>query len=105
MSAGIRAGGTKRLLLGSLGMVVVCLLIYFIRLQGYTPTSTAMIPLAVPGAYALMGMLEIVAGVPFSEIAQKWDDLAGWQRGILGTVVVIIAFALIMVGMVMFAQP
>lgn len=105
MSTGIRTNGTKKFLVGSLGMVVVWLFVYFIRLQGFAPTSITMIPLALPGAYALMGILEIVAGVPFSEIGQKWDDLAGWQRGILGTVVVIVAFALIIVAMVLFAQP
>jgi hypothetical protein len=105
MNTGIRAVGTKKFLVGSLGMVVVWLFVHFIRLQGFAPTSTAMILLALPGAYALMGMLEIVAGVAFSEIGQKWDDLAGWQRGILGTAVAIIAFALVIVGMVLFAQP
>ncbi len=52
----------------------------------------AMIPLALPGAWALMGLLEVVTGVPFTQVAQKWDELAGWQRGVLGVLVVIVAF-------------
>jgi hypothetical protein len=48
---------------------------------------------ALPGAIALTGLLELVSGVPFSEWSQRWDSLAGWQRGVLG--VLIVAAALV----------
>ena len=35
-----------------------------------------LIPLAVPGAFALMGLLEVITGVPFKEISGKWDRIA-----------------------------
>jgi hypothetical protein len=31
-------------------------------------------------------------------LARRWDDLKGWQRGILGTFIVIVALALIIGG-------
>ncbi len=88
----IRSGAAIKLGLGVLGAVVVGAALHYVRTLGYAPTSLAMIPLAIPGAFALIGLLELVTGVPFQHTAQKWDELAGWQRGILGLVVVVIAF-------------
>ncbi len=106
MTTTIRNRGATKLLIGSLGVVVVWLLVYFVRLKGFVPSSLfAMIPLAIPGVYALIGLLEVIAGVPFVEIATKWDSLAGWQRGLLGLFIVACAFAVVIVGMVLFAQP
>lgn len=103
MHTSIRKEGLIKLILGSAGMALIFGIVYFIRLQGFAPTSLAMIPLALPGAYGLSGLLELVAGVPFTGIAEKWDDLAGWQRGVLGTLAVILAFVLLIFGMVLFA--
>ena len=63
----------------------------------------SMIAIATPAAYGLAGLLEFVTGMPFFQIASKWDELAGWQRGILGLVIVVLAFVLIILGMSMFA--
>ena len=41
--------------------------------------------------------------MPISKVASGWDALAGWQRGVLGTLVVALAFILMMVGVVLFA--
>jgi hypothetical protein len=58
---------------------------------------------AMPGCFALLGLVELVTGVPSSKVASAWDALAGWQRGILGILVVALAFILMMVGVVLFA--
>ncbi|WP_306524323.1 hypothetical protein [Dokdonella sp.] len=105
MMSDVRKVGLKRFVIGSLGAVLVGVLVYFVHLQGFAPSSFAMIPLAIPGAYALMGIVEMVSGTDFFEIAQKWDDLDGWQRGVLGTLVVILAFAALFAGLVLFGQP
>lgn len=106
MATSIRNRGATKLLIGSLGMAAVWLLVHFARSKGFVPSSlVAMIPLAIPGVYALIGLLEIIAGVPFVEIAEKWDSLAGWQRGVLGLFIVVCAFAAAIVAMVLFAQP
>ncbi|MBU2709043.1 hypothetical protein KCM76_23810 [Zooshikella marina] len=40
---------------------------------------------ALPGAIAMVGIMQLVAGMPFDELASRWNLLAGWQRGVLGT--------------------
>ncbi len=88
----IRSAGAIKFALGTAGAVVVGFFVAWLRGKGYSPNMFAMIPLALPGAWALTGLLEMIAGVPFSQVAQKWDELAGWQRGVLGVLVVIVAF-------------
>lgn len=58
----------------------------------------------VPGAFALVGLVQTVSGVPFSELAGRWDDLQGWQRGILGTLIVLVAVSIIIGGLLLFAS-
>jgi len=38
----------------------------------------------LPVAWLLAGVLQIITGVPFEELSGKWDNLAGWQRGLIG---------------------
>ncbi len=33
---------------------------------------------------------EVVTGVPVPQLSARWDALAGWQRGLLGTVIVLV---------------
>ena len=62
-------------------------------------TPTGMIPFALPGAYALSGLIEFATGVSLFEFARRWDELKGWQRGIFGTFIVVIAlFVILAVG-------
>lgn len=32
----------------------------------------------------LMHLLELITGVPFTELSNRWDALKGWQRGVIG---------------------
>lgn len=59
---------------------------------------------AIPGAMGLVGLIQLVGGVPFGELATKWGSLAAWQRGILGTLLVLVAGVVIMGCMILFAQ-
>ena len=68
-------------------------------------TPAGLIPLGLPGAYALSGLLELITGVSFFEYARRWDDLKGWQRGVLGVFVVVIAFFVIAFGVAFFFAP
>jgi hypothetical protein len=58
----------------------------------------------IPGAFALAGLVQVISGVPFSELASRWDALQGWQRGILGTIIFILAVGLIIGGLLVFAR-
>ena len=53
---------------------------------------------AIPGAYALSGLVEIVTGISFMQFARRWDDLKGWQRGVFGTFIVLLAGMVIILG-------
>ncbi|MCW5806565.1 MAG: AbgT family transporter [Deltaproteobacteria bacterium] len=54
-------------------------------------------PFAVAAVAALVGLAKIVVGRTFGELARAWDDLAGWQRGIVGLLVVGVAFVVLVV--------
>ena len=53
---------------------------------------------------ALVGLVQLVGGVPFAKIAADWDNLAGWQRGVLGTLVFVVAIGAIFGALVLFAS-
>jgi len=84
-----------KLFSGALICILVFQLIYYFNLEDSEFIKKSIIVLAVPGVFSLIGLLEILTGVPFQHIARKWDDLAGWQRGILGVTIVVLSFALI----------
>jgi hypothetical protein len=65
---------------------------------GFQLSPFGMIPFALPGAFALKGLLEFVTGFPFLELARRWDELKGWQRGVLGTIIVLVALVVIIGG-------
>jgi len=46
----------------------------------------------------LIGLAELASGRAFGELARDWDELAGWQRGVLGVAIVGIVGAAIVLG-------
>jgi len=98
----VRLMGGLKLLGGAL--VFAAILAYFMH-AGLEPGSNPfkIIGPAIPGAFALVGLVEVVTGLHVTEVASAWDALAGWQRGILGTMIVVVAFVLMMAGVVLFA--
>lgn len=48
-----------------------------------------------PGVLFVAGVVEVVSGRSIAELAQRWDELKGWQRGILGLVIVATSTAVI----------
>ena len=107
MASGVRQKGLVKLLVG--GALAGIVLIVMSRVsQDGIPASVntlSLIPAAIPGVFALAGLLELVTGMPFTRIGAAWDDLAGWQRGVVGLIVVIAAFAVAIAAMVLFFQP
>jgi hypothetical protein len=100
-----RIGGFLKLLVG--GIVFAIALQYFSR-KGLNNSSMpggpiALIAVCTPGAIDLAGLIEVVSGVPFTQLSSNWDNLKGWQRGILGLLIVVLAFAMIFAGILLFA--
>ena len=100
MEAWIRATGSKNLFTGIVALFAVSGFVYWLQLQGYSPNSFALMGLAAPVAIGLVGFLEVLMNRPFSEMEEWWNNLKGWQRGVLGLFVVILAFSLLIAGMV-----
>ena len=67
----------------------------WLQRSGFEPTLHGLLPFAFLGGFALVGLLELITGVSFTQWAGKWDRLKGWQRGVLGTLIVIVAGAII----------
>ena len=56
-----------------------------------------------PVAWLLAGVLQMVTGVPFDELADRWDNLAGWQRGLIGVSVFVAGLLILFLVLVIIA--
>lgn len=82
----VRAAARKKLLVSSWLLLVVPVIVYL------TASIKEIQPLAqflvIGGAFIctpfLMHISELIAGVPFTELSNRWDSLKGWQRGVIG---------------------
>jgi len=52
---------------------------------------------ALPVALAMIGLGQAGTGVPFRDLAARWDSLKGWQRGVLG-ITILAAFSALLFG-------
>jgi hypothetical protein len=98
----VNEAGWKKIKSGALitGIYIVILVIIAVSGSQIKINPFAVVTGLAPVAWLLAGVLEIVTGVPFSEMAQKWDDLAGWQRGAIG--ISVFVDGLILLGIVCF---
>jgi hypothetical protein len=93
----IRRKGFLRFMIGLVTFAVgLTIPMFVLPYFGEQLTPPGMIPFALPGAYALSGLIELATGISFLELARRWDDLKGWQRGIFGTFIVLIGGALVL---------
>ena len=97
--ASVRRNGLLRFVIG-LAAFAVCLAIavFVVPYFGHELTPHGLIPLALPGVFALSGLIEFVTGISFLEFARRWDDLKGWRRGVFGSFIVLVAGFLIIGG-------
>jgi hypothetical protein len=56
-----------------------------------------LIPAGIPFVYLCVGIVELLTGRPFQQLADAWMSLKGWQRGIIGTLIVVVAGFLILI--------
>lgn len=71
---------------GGFATAVYVGLVVFVSL-GYLNIKFSPIYMVVgltPVAWFMAGVIQMVTGVPFTELSDKWDALAGWQRGVIG---------------------
>jgi hypothetical protein len=67
------------------GLAVPLLILTLSRESAETLVFFAALPLAP--AFCFLAVL--IIGRPFGELIRGWDKLAGWQRGLLGTTLVL----------------
>lgn len=91
----VRGRGLLKLAGGVLGAAAAHAFVAAGGLEGTRGGTYYLIALAVPGAFALVGLIETCAGVPFEQIAAKWDVLKPWQRGVLGTLIALAALGML----------
>lgn len=102
----VRIKGLIKLVGGAIGAVPLMFILYRF---GWYPATTSrdgidpMIVLALPGAFAVAGLVEFVSGVPFNELRYEWVHLEIWQRAALVLLMVGACFGLMLAGAMFFA--
>ena len=97
---GIRRRAWIKVGIGTVGLVLMLSLFFLIGAAvDYAPVNPfKMIPLCIPFVYLCVGLIEVVSNKPYRHLAAEWMNLKGWQRGIIGTIIVIAAMAFILLG-------
>ena len=97
-SAGVRRRGLCLLLLGGVGMAgIVAVVVWLLPALDIELNPIGLAVFAFPGAIGLVGLMEFISGLAFRDWSEKWDSLKGWQRGVLGLLIVIGAFFAIII--------
>ena len=95
-----RKTAIKKVTLGMLGCLLMAGIYIAIAFAGYMPRNPFMlIPPAIPFVWACIGGIELVTGRPYRQLADAWMSLKGWQRGVIGTFIVLAGGFLIIVVM------
>jgi hypothetical protein len=95
-----RKRALKKVTIGILGCLGMAVLFIGIAFAGYMPGNPFMlIPAAIPFVYFCVGIVELLTGRPYQQLAEAWMALRGWQRGVIGTLIVLVAGFLIIVVM------
>ena len=94
-SSQVRKRGLKFIAIGGGLFVLVVLLVLWLSSHAHS-ILFPMVGASLPLALALIGSVELITGVPFQRLGDGWMRLRGWQRGVLGTLIVVTTLAIIM---------
>ena len=96
-SGEIRKRGLKMLAIGGVVFGGILHLMYWLSAHSYH-FQFAVIGASLPFVFVCVGFIEAVTGSPYLRLAQRWMALRGWQRGVLGTFIVLAALVFILLG-------
>jgi len=94
-SSQIRKRGLQMFAIGGGIFAAILFLMWWLSAHSYH-FHFAVIAASLPFAYACIGFVEIVTGAPYQRLAQSWMSLRGWQRGVLGTFIVVASLVIIL---------
>jgi len=95
VSSEIRKRGFKMLAGGGVVFAAILFLMYWLSAHGYK-FHFAVIGASLPFVFICVGFIEAMTGSPYQRLAQQWMALRGWQRGVLGTFIVVAALVIIL---------
>ena len=100
ITSGFRRRAWIKCSIGLVGFTAVLALFIAISMAGYEFNNPfRLIAPAIPFVYFCIGFIELVTGRPYRQLAQAWMTLKGWQRGVIGTFIVLAAIAIMLLGM------
>jgi hypothetical protein len=79
---------------GGIFAAILCLMAW-LNAHGYH-FSFVVIEASIPFVYACVGFIELMTGAPYLRLAQSWMSLRGWQRGVLGTFIIVVAIVIVL---------
>ena len=94
----IRKRGLHRLFIWlPVTATIYVVILWILPRIGLQIDSGGIVIAAIPGALALVGLMEAISGISYREWASRWDTMRGWQRGLLGTFLTMAFFLLLCV--------
>ena len=92
----VRAVGAIKFIAFSIVTGIAWALIYWVtRLSTLIPVGASVTIIGLPGALAIVGLLELLSGVPGPEVASRLNQLPKWQQNIIW----VLFFCLLLAGM------
>ena len=100
ITANFRRRAWIKCLVGVVGFGAIFAIFVAISKAGYEFNNPfKLIAPCIPFVYFCIGFIELVTGRPYRQLAQAWMALKGWQRGVIGTFIVLAAIVIMIVGM------
>lgn len=86
-----QAPGLKKILIGVPAALILAGLTY----MGWGFRISGMLSIIL-GAYAIVGVVEIIGGESLVNLGKKWDALAGWKKFVISVLVIVTFFTALM---------
>src|SRR5262249_51177638 len=86
----------KRIAYGIVGCICFGVFLLIVEHLGFLPAGPfSLIGSSIPFVYLCIGIIELITNSPYRDTASRWDPLRGWQRGVLGTFIVLASLVVI----------
>jgi hypothetical protein len=99
----IRKRGLIMFVIGGIVFAGILCLMYWLSAHNHQ-FNLEVIGASLPFVVACIGFIELVSGAPYYQLARRWMDLQGWQRGVLGTFIVLASLVIILLVVTFFVM-